>query len=126
MRRVLHERLLCIIIQQPAAMVSAAYLRPLKPAAHWHCPVTWSHSPPLRQEQSLLQLMPYLPRGHGWAQTEPFEKQPAKNHMRHIVHDFRRINSVSTFVDMLFMFSCLFLALYPPMYKIQFYIKEIT
>lgn len=51
--------------------VLAAYLRPLKPAAHWHCPEMWLHSPPLRHWQSLLQLMPYLPRGHGWAQTKP-------------------------------------------------------
>ncbi|KAG7255691.1 hypothetical protein CRUP_032979 [Coryphaenoides rupestris] len=43
----------------------------LMPGAHWHWPVTWSQRPPLRQEQSRLQLTPYLPCGQGWAQTEP-------------------------------------------------------
>lgn len=76
------EKLLGIISELPSCQGSAPpYLRPLKPAGHWQLPVMWSHTPPLRQEQSLLQLMPYLPRGHGWVQTEPLEKQPASNNV---------------------------------------------
>lgn len=84
--KVCTENLLVIISELSACQGSLLhpYLRPLKPAGHWQFPVMWSHTPPLRQEQSLLQLIPYLPRGHGWVQTEPFEKQPAINNVSQI------------------------------------------
>lgn len=87
-----------LMMCQPEA--AAAYLRPLKPSAHWHFPVTWSHTPPLRQEQSLLQLMPYLPRGQGWAHTEPFEKQSQQNVAHeHAVHGKRSSSALGLNAD---------------------------
>lgn len=65
------------------------YLWPLYPAIHWHCPVIWSHIPPLRHEHSLLQLIPYLPNGHGWAHTDPCSERRQRtfeNQMK-VIHD---------------------------------------
>lgn len=47
------------------------HLLPVKPLAHWHCPVSGSHLPLLWQTHSSAQFGPNLPSGHRSVQTAP-------------------------------------------------------
>lgn len=51
------------------------HLLPVKPLAHWHCPVSGSHLPLLWQTHSSAQFGPYRPSGHRSVQTSPCRKK---------------------------------------------------
>lgn len=57
-----------------------AHLLPVKPLAHWHCPVSGSHLPLLWQRHSSAQFGPNLPSGHRSVQTAPCREKRGKMH----------------------------------------------
>lgn len=58
---------LCLCHKAPAH----THLLPVKPLAHWHCPVSGSHLPLLWQTHSSAQFGPYRPSWHRSVQTAP-------------------------------------------------------
>lgn len=55
-----------------------AHLLPVKPLAHWHCPVSGSHLPRLWHTHSSAQFGPNRPSGHRCVQTGPCRKVRGK------------------------------------------------
>lgn len=55
-----------------------AHLLPVKPLAHWHCPVSGSHLPLLWHTHSSAQFGPNRPSGHRSVQTDPCRKVRGK------------------------------------------------